>query len=346
MDVDSFATLHAGSWDRLDHLARQAAGHPPSLTPTELEELVSLYGHVSTHLSYVRTHFTEPDLTRRLSGLLARAGASLHGTRPPARRSMAEFFTTTLPAAVWHLRPFIAASAALTFLPALVVGLWLTHSPSALHTIAPPPFARQYVNHSFGDYYHSEPALQFATHVYLNNVLVSLLAFAFGVFLCVPTGFVLVENGINVGAAAGLLTASGKGTHFWVLILPHGLVELTSVVLAGAAGLRLGWTLVDPGDRYRGAALAEEGRRAMVVLLGVVLSLGIAGAIEGTVTGSSLPAGLRVGLGAAAEAALLAYLVVMGRRAHARGFTGALGEVPGSPAALDSPAAPNSPAEK
>jgi uncharacterized membrane protein SpoIIM required for sporulation len=110
------------------------------------------------------------------------------------------------------------------------------------------------------------------------------------------------------------------------LILPHGLLELTAVFIAGGAGLRLGWTLIDPGDRTRRAALAEEGRRALAIVAGLVVVFLAAGTIEGFVTGSSLPTAARVGIGVLGEAALLSWLLIRGRAAAAKGFTGAVGE--------------------
>ena len=120
----------------------------------------------------------------------------------------------------------------------------------------------------------------------------------------------------------------GQQGKFWGLILPHGLIETTSVILAGAAGLRLGVTVIDPGDRTRGRALAEEGRRTVVLLFGVVLTLAVAGAIEGFVTGSGLPTVVRVGLGVAVEIVFFAWVGLLGPRAAEAGYSGRLGEVP------------------
>ncbi|HUY86752.1 MAG TPA: stage II sporulation protein M [Acidimicrobiales bacterium] len=294
------------------------------MTAGELEELVTLYGQVSTHLSHVRTNYSDRDLSLKLSSLIARAGACLHGSRSRGGRPVRKFFSTTLPGAVWDLRPFIAVSAALTFVPAIFMGIWLSHSPSALSSLVTPKQVSVYVNSEFANYYRSAPALEFAFHVYINNVVVSILAFAVGALLCLPAAYVLIQNGLNIGVAAGILTAYGKGGRFWVLVLPHGMVELTSVVIAGAAGLSLGWSLVAPGDRTRLGALAEEGRKRIVLVMGVALSLAIAGSIEGTVTGSSLPPWVRLGIGILAESAIIGYLLVMGPRASAAGATGSL----------------------
>jgi uncharacterized membrane protein SpoIIM required for sporulation len=111
---------------------------------------------------------------------------------------------------------------------------------------------------------------------------------------------------------------AGQEPRFWGLIIPHGLIELSAVIVAGAAGLRLGWTVIDPGDRTRGAALAEEGRRAALVLMGVVLMLAVAGIIEGFVTGRGTPTAVRVVLGISVAGAFWTYIVTLGRRALAR----------------------------
>src|SRR5439155_17511393 len=147
-----------------------------------------------------------------------------------------------------------------------------------------------------------------------------------GILLCLPTAFILMYNGASVGVAGGLFASVGQQAKFWGLILPHGLLELTAVFIAGGAGLRLGWTLIDPGDRTRRAALAEEGRRALAIVAGLVVVFAAAGTIEGFVTGSSLPTWARVGIGALSEAVLLTWLFVRGRAAAAQGLTGALGE--------------------
>ncbi len=182
------------------------------------------------------------------------------------------------------------------------------------------------MSEDFEEYYSSEPASQFASHVTTNNIRVGFLAFAGGVLLCLPTALVLAYNGASVGAVAGLFAAVGENAKFYGLVLPHGLLELTAIVIAGGAGLRLGWTLIDPGERTRKTALAEEGRRAVVIVLGLMAVFSVAGIIEGFVTGSPLPPVARVGTGVAVELAFLAYAVVQGRAAAALGLTGALGE--------------------
>jgi len=328
MDVDTFLATNQASWDRLSWLVGRGSRKIGRLSAGELEELVALYQRAATHLSYARTTYRDPALTASLSSLVARAGAVVYGSRPRTLRALGHFFAVTFPAAVWYSRRFVAVSAALFLIPAFAVGLWIASSPRAVEATGPKAVREAYVNQDFQQYYRSAPASEFASQVFTNNVQVSIYAFATGIAFCIPTAFILIFNGASVGVAGGLFASVGQQLKFWGLILPHGLLELTAVFIAGGAGLRLGWTLIDPGDRTRRAALAEEGRRALAIVAGLVVVFLAAGTIEGFVTGSSFPTWARVGIGALGEAALLSWLFVRGRAAAALGLTGALGESP------------------
>jgi uncharacterized membrane protein SpoIIM required for sporulation len=113
-----------------------------------------------------------------------------------------------------------------------------------------------------------------------------------------------------------------RGALFFGLVLPHGLLELTAVFVAGATGLRLFWAWIDPGPRARSRALAEEGRSAMAVALGLVVVLGVSGVVEAFVTPSPLPTWARIGIGVLVEVTFLTYVFTVGRWACRRGATG------------------------
>jgi uncharacterized membrane protein SpoIIM required for sporulation len=121
---------------------------------------------------------------------------------------------------------------------------------------------------------------------------------------------------------------AGKGDVMLGLLLPHGLLELTAVLLAGAVGMRLGWSVVSPGDRPRGQVLAEQGRAVVSVAVGLVVVLLVSGVIESLVTPSPLPTFVRIGIGILAEAGFLAYIGFFGRRAVRAGETGDIADAP------------------
>jgi len=330
VDVDRFIAVHTPTWERLEALTKRAERGVSRMPKPELEELVDLYQRTSTQLSQARTTYADSALTARLTRLVARASAVIYGTRARTLRAAGRFFTGTFPAAVWATRWAILVSFLLFMLPAIAVGSWLATSDRARDAAAPEQVREALLNEDFANYYTENPSVVFSSTVSTNNIRVGFLAFAAGIvfipFPCALTAYVLLQNGLNVGLAGGLFANADRLPFFFGLILPHGLLELTAVFIAGGAGLQLGWTLVDPGDRTRGQALLEEGRRAVAILMGLVLVFVVAGLIEGFVTGSALPTWARVGIGTVVEVTFLVYVVLLGRAAAARGLTGALGE--------------------
>jgi uncharacterized membrane protein SpoIIM required for sporulation len=327
VDIDRFIARNRPAWDRLDALTRRGGRGTSRLSPAEVDELVDLYQRVSSHLSHARVAYDDPGLVRWLTRLVGQANGVVYARRTRTARAIADFFAWRFPAAVWQSGRFVAVSAALLLLPALAFGTWLGTSEEALEATASDAAREAYLNEDFEDYYSSEPASQFATEVTVNNIQVAVVAFAGGILLCVPTVASLVLNGALLGFAAGLFADAGELGKFFGLILPHGLLELTAIVIAGAAGLRLGWAVIAPGDLPRGRAVGQEARRAGVIALGLMLAFATAGTIEGFVTGRGVPTALRVGLGVAAEAVFVGWIVVQGRAAAARGVTGDLGEL-------------------
>jgi uncharacterized membrane protein SpoIIM required for sporulation len=163
----------------------------------------------------------------------------------------------------------------------------------------------------------------FAATVWTNNAWIAAVCVATGITGIGPVAM-LVGNAINVGAAGGLMASAGHLGLFLQLIAPHGMLELTSVFVAGAAGLKVFWTWIDPGPRPRGRALADEARALFTVAIGLAGTLLVSGLIEGFVTGSALPWGVKIAIGALALAAFWTYVVVVGGRAARAGQTGDL----------------------
>jgi uncharacterized membrane protein SpoIIM required for sporulation len=328
MDIDRFIARNEPTWRRLEELTAAGRRGVRALGPAGIDELVSLYQRTSAHLSHARVEYRDRALVARLTGLVAGASGVIYGRRARSLKSFARFWTTVLPAAVWHCRRTILASAALFAGTWLASALWVSNSDAALQASAPEAARQAYVSEDFEAYYSSQPASAFATQITVNNITVGLMCFAGGVLLGVGTIAALVRNGFYFGQVNGWFIVVGESGYFWGLAAPHGMLELTAIAIAGGAGLRLGWAIVDPGDRTRAEALAEEGRRSIVVALGCAAMFVVAALIEAYVTPSDLPTSVRILIGASVWLAVLAYLVAQGRRAAAAGLTGLLGEQP------------------
>jgi uncharacterized membrane protein SpoIIM required for sporulation len=326
VDIDGYIARNEPGWRRLDELTRRARRRVSSLAPQELDELVQRYQHASAQLSYVRTYYRDPSLTARLTRLVAAASGVIYGKRTRSARAIGTFFGVSFPAAVWHQRRAIVVAAVLFVLPAVLVGLWLVNDPVALDASGSPGERRHYVEEQFEQYYSDQPSAQFFTQVTTNNIRVAFTAFALGGLLAVPGALILGFNAVALGQAAAWMISEGDSLRFWGLILPHGALEITAIVVAAGAGFAVGWAVIAPGDRTRAQAIREEGRRAVVIVLGLMAAFLAAGLIEGFVTGSGLAPAARIAVGVGAWVAFVAYLWVYGRAAAARGFTGALGE--------------------
>ncbi|WP_043620636.1 stage II sporulation protein M [Nonomuraea candida] len=324
MDIDAFVTAHRPVWDRLDHLVK----HRSSLTGTEVDELVELYQRVATHLSIVRSSSRDPMLVGRLSALVARARSAVTGAHTPAWRELTRFFTVSFPVVAYRARWWWLASALAFLVVGWVMGAWVAANPDVQAAIATPDEITQLVNEDFADYYSENPAASFASRVWINNAWVSAQMIMYAALLGLPIPYLLYVNAENVAVSGGLMASRDKLDIFFGLILPHGLLELTAVFLAAAVGMRLGWTVIDPGPRRRVEALAEQGRAVMSVAMGLVVVLFVSGLIEAFVTPSGLPTWARVGIGVLAEAAFLAYVIAFGRRATRRNETGDIERAP------------------
>jgi uncharacterized membrane protein SpoIIM required for sporulation len=152
-----------------------------------------------------------------------------------------------------------------------------------------------------------------AAFIIQNNVRVALICFAGGVFLGIPTAFVLLSNGWMLGTVAAAVRLGGYDVQFWSLIAPHGVLELSVIVISGGTGLMLGDAILRPGRLRRTDSLSRVAKRAVLLALGVASLLIVAGTLEAFVSPSGLPDGLKLGVGLAVGALLYSWLLLAGR---------------------------------
>ena len=328
MNRDQFVDRHAAGWQRLDALlarlegARSRAAGPSGAAASgeaAASTLPELYRRVCHHLALARARRYGGDLEERLNRLALRGHQQLYASaRTASWARIGHFITREFPRHVRREAGLVAVSAAL-FLGTLVataVGVRLR--PELAYSIVGPAQAA-----AFEEMY--DPASQeprpaatdfgmFGFYVY-NNISIAFRTFASGLVAGIGAVFILVYNGLMLGAVAGHLGNAGLGETFYPFVIAHGAFELTAIVLAGAAGLRLGLALLAPGRLTRGRSVLEAARGAVPLLYGLTFMLFVAAFIEAfwssTVT---LPLGVRYGVGAALWALVAAYLLLGGRR--------------------------------
>ncbi|MFB6719544.1 stage II sporulation protein M [Kribbella sp. NPDC056345] len=321
MDVEAFVSVHQPQWDRLAYLTRRQR----RLTGAEAEELVTLYQRVGTHLSALRAAGADPVSIGRLSGLIADARGAVTGAQAPVWRDISRYFLVSFPAALYVSRRWWLTIGLLFYLVAAWSAWRILAHPEVIDSIAAPAQIQQLVDHDFEAYYSENPAQDFALRVWLNNATLSAAVLALGVLL-IPSVFILWDNALNLGISAGLMIGHDKGGLFFSLITPHGLLELTAVFIASAAGLRLGWSWIVPGARTRMQALAQTGRATIGMAIGLAAILLLTGVIEAFVT-PFMPGPVRISIGILAEIGFFLYVFIFGRRAARLGESGDVEEV-------------------
>lgn len=316
MDLDAFTAARRARWERLDELGRSRR-----LTGAESDELVRLYQAVATDLSQVRAAAPDPSTVTYLSQLLARTRVAISGAHEPSWRDVSRFVMVSLPAAFYRIRWWTVAVMVAFLVVSILTGWYVATNEQVLDDFMDPVQQEEYVNEAFASYY--DPGVGFAAMVWTNNAWIAAQCVGLGISGVWPV-FIQAQNAVNVGAVGGMMADHGALDVFLSLIAPHGMLELTAIWIAGAAGLKIFWTWIVPGGRPRSRALAEEGRALFTVAIGLVGVLGVSGLIEGFVTGSALWPWLKIVIGAIALAGYWTYTIVLGRRAVAAGETGDL----------------------
>jgi uncharacterized membrane protein SpoIIM required for sporulation len=283
MKLERFLRDRQNDWERLQAMVERAKGRPERLGGDGVLELGTLYRAAAADLALVRRQWPGDPVQARLEALVGRARHLVYDA-PVRRGSLAEFFKTTYWRAVVERRAFVAVAAALLFVPMGLAVLWGVTDPAAASGMVPESFSRATMP-TGGDLGMpvAEQAAS-ASSIFTNNIRVTFFAFAGGVLAGLGTVFVLIYNGTVVGAVWGLAVDGGAALPFIELVTAHGVLELSCIVVTAAAGMRMGWALIEPGTERRGAALAAEARHGVEIVLGTMPWLVLAGLVEGFVT--------------------------------------------------------------
>jgi uncharacterized membrane protein SpoIIM required for sporulation len=299
VNLTRFLAERQDDWIQLDRLVEQAGPRLDRLTPAEVLQAGRLYRRTAADLALARRQFVGDPLVERLEALVRRSRQLVYGT-VSRRDSFARFLSRGYWTRVRERPAVLLVSALLLMGPLLGSGVWAASDPvtatrvSGAALASPDDQASAGVDRGFT----IADSAAFSTMIFTNNVQVALIAFAGGITGGIVTAFSLLFNGFSIGVIGGLIIDAGGGDRFFRLVVPHGALELSLIVVAGMAGLRMGLALIRPGHRRRGEALTSEARAAGELALGTALWLIPCGLVEGFVTpqGLSLPAAVAVGV--------------------------------------------------
>jgi uncharacterized membrane protein SpoIIM required for sporulation len=311
-----FVVARRARWDRLAALVDRAAGKGVrSLSAAEIDELALAYRAATSDLAVARTRGEDPVILDHLNRLTARAHSVVYvATARTGWHRLVDFVVRGFPREVRRSWAPIVFCAVVTILSAFVAYGSVAADPSNVHALLPEmelsPVTKALHDSNFGFDQAYSPAM--ASRIITNNVRVAAIAFAGGMTAGLLTGWIILTNGLMVGALGALYANAGFGADFWATIAPHGVIELTAIQIAGGAGFVLAGGYLRPGRARRADALIVAARRAGTLVLGVALLLCVAGTIEGFISPQRLSIPVRTAIGAMTALALLAYLLGAG----------------------------------
>ncbi len=318
MDSEQFLHSRKAEWQALSDLLDKAEKNGSQLSPAEINDLGRLYRATSSDLALAQRDYPRQRVTQYLNQIVARGHSVLYRHQPVGLKRVLAFILSGFPR-VYRQNAWFTLAATLFFLiPAISAGLATGLRPDNARWALPAavqPLIQQIENRQLWTNIPIEERPYSATFIMRNNIQVAFLAFGGGVLAGLPSLYVLAENGLILGGLLGLTFHYGIGPDLLTFVVGHGFLELTVIMIAGGAGLRLGWAVLRPGFLRRGDALRQAASQAVWLVLGCIPLLMIAGTIEGFISpAAGIPWEAKWAVGITTGLGLQAYAWLAGRK--------------------------------
>lgn len=321
----AFEALYQHEWQELEDLLdrvlkRKAVKNEQE--PLRGERIAALYRRACEHLALARARSYPAYLLDRLDRLTADAHQVIYQQRELGGAALWRVVSRDFPRAVRADAAYVFLATALLAVPTLVLGVLVYFEPGLILSVVDAGTAAQFEQmysmsaESIGRTREAGDDWTMFGFYIRNNVGIAFQCFASGLAAGLGSIFFLVYNGALFGAIAGYLTERGLGDTFYSFVVTHGAFELTAIALSGAAGLKLGASLLSPGRRTRRQSLVHAARECVVIVYGVTVMLIVAAAVEAFWSSAAwVPSTVKYGVAAVCWLVVFAYLALQGRRA-------------------------------
>jgi uncharacterized membrane protein SpoIIM required for sporulation len=318
MTPDQLYLTRRSDWDRFSQLLSRAQRNIKQLSAEEIGELSSLYRGVAADLALAQRDFPGHQVTQYLNQLVGRGHAIVYQDEPLALNRLKRFVLSGFPATFRSVLPFFVVSALLFIVPGLLVGLVTGWNPEASQALLPPMVQDLIPLIEEQELWTEIPVEErpyTSAFIMRNNIQVTFMAFSGGMLAGLLTVYIMLLNGVLIGGLTGLTVHYGVGFELWTFVIGHGVIELTVIFMAGAAGLLIGWSMIRPGLLRRRDSLRLAAQKAVRLLIGAAPLLIVAGLIEGFISPNELlPWPVKWSVGIGSGILLYSYLFLAGRR--------------------------------
>lgn len=315
--VDQFVRARQERWQRLEQLvSRTSATRLRGLSGSEVLELGRLYRQTTSDLAISQRDFPGDRVTVYLRRLVGQAYPQVYRGGSTSGARVLNLFLCDFPRAYRQIGRYVVAAFLMMIIPALIAFVFTLADPGRTTTLLPAETQQAAASLEQGKLWTEIPEEArplMSSFIMTNNIQVLFLSFSGGVLLGLGTLYVLIFNGITLGAIFGLCQSKGLALGLATFIAAHGFLELSAIFASAGAGLSLGHAILSPGLCTRRDALVRVGRRAIIVILGCVPVLIVAGILEGFVSPSGLPPAVKLAVGVGSAVVLYAFLLLAGR---------------------------------
>jgi len=328
MKQEQFITAHEPQWQRLEAWLQTPSRQSNSCPKATPAEFAALYRQTCQHLALARRRLYSPHLVNRLNRLVLESHQIMYGERRNLFKAMGRYVLVDFPLRVRQQWRLVLLSALLFYIPFIGMLATIQVNPDMVYTVMNGTTLRK-LEYMYNPEHRetlgrdwerqADTDLMMFGYYVKNNTGIGFRTFASGLLFGLGTLFVVLFNGLYIGAAAGHLTQLGYNETFWSFVAGHSALELNAIVLSGAAGLQLGMAVLAPGRRTRLRALREEAQSALRLMYGAAGMFILAAMVEAFWSPLSwVPVTVKYGAGLAMWGLVLLYFLWGGRR-HATG---------------------------
>ena len=314
--MNRFINERKDNWERLEDLLKILDTSPiRGLPRAEVREFGELYRRAATDLAIARSETRDPKLINYLNSLVIRAHGKIYRAQGQGLDLIWQFFAKDFPQTFRRRWRYIALAFGVFTLFGIISFLLCFYDQNFADSLDLGRIKIAAQNNEQWWKSLNDANQVGASQILTNNILVSLMAFAYGAFFGVGTIYVLIMNGLSIGGVLGVCykTNPAFGNALVEFMVGHGVIELSCIFIAAGAGMLIGYSLVNPGDLTRAEALKKNGLDAARLAIGCAILLVIAGTIEGFLSPSNLPAFIKYGTGILTGIAMYSYLLLVGR---------------------------------
>jgi len=285
------------------------------LRKDEVRELGRIYRRTASDLAIARAESRDPRLVNYLNSLVIRAHGRIYRADAQGGKRIRNYFARELPQTFRRTWRYTAFSFAIFASFAVFSFVATRYDPEFSELVGVSPAMREGVIETRTPWWESlnDKNQIGAAFIMQNNIRVTIYTFAYGALLGLGTVYYLAFNGANIASVLALTYRAGFGNDLVTFMVAHGVIELTCIFIAGGAGLLIGTALLMPGNLSRADALKSRGLDAVLLIIGCIPLLVVAGIIEGFISPQPIPSAIKIGIGVITGITLYSYLLLAGR---------------------------------